>query len=37
MMEPGGYRFGGYWKLGLPTLVLYGLAAVILVPMIWRF
>ncbi len=21
VMEPGGYRFGDYWKLGLPLLV----------------
>ena len=37
VMEPGGYRFGDYWKLGLPLIVLYGLVAVILVPMIWSF
>ena len=37
VMEPGGYRFGDYWKLGLPLLVLYGLASVLLVPVIWQF
>ena len=37
VMEPGGYRFGDYWKLGLPLLALYGLVAVVLVPVIWRF
>jgi len=37
VMEPGDYRFGDYWKLGLPLLVLYGLASVLLVPVIWRF
>ena len=37
VMEPGGYRFGDYWKLGLPLLVLYGAVAVGLVPAIWRF
>src|SRR6478609_8233893 len=37
VMEPGGYRFGDYWKLGLPLLVLYGLVAVLLVPVFWRF
>ena len=31
VMEPGGYRFGDYWKLGLPLLVLF------LVPVFWRF
>jgi di/tricarboxylate transporter len=35
--EPGGYRFGDYWRLGLPLLVLFGLVAVLLVPVIWRF
>jgi di/tricarboxylate transporter len=37
VMEPGGYRFGDYWKLGLPMLVLFGLVAVLLVPIIWSF
>ena len=35
VMGPGGYRFGDYWKLGLPLLVLFGLVAVLLVPLIW--
>lgn len=37
VMEAAGYRFGDYWKLGLPLLVLYGLAGVFLVPLIWPF
>jgi di/tricarboxylate transporter len=37
VMEPGGYRFGDYWKLGLPLIVLFGLVAVLLVPLIWQF
>jgi di/tricarboxylate transporter len=37
VMEPGGYRFGDYWKLGLPLLVLFGAAAVLLVPIFWAF
>jgi di/tricarboxylate transporter len=37
VMEPGGYRFSDYWKLGLPLLVLYGGVAVGLVPVFWRF
>jgi di/tricarboxylate transporter len=37
VMEPGGYRFADYWKLGLPLLVLFGLVAVLLVPAIWSF
>ena len=37
VMEPGGYRFGDYWKLGLPLLALYGLVAVLVVPVFWQF
>jgi di/tricarboxylate transporter len=37
VMEPGGYRFTDYWKLGLPLLALYGAVAVGLVPVFWRF
>ena len=37
VMEPGGYRFTDYWKLGLPLLVLYVVAAVWWVPLIWHF
>jgi di/tricarboxylate transporter len=37
VMEPGGYRFGDYWKLGLPLLALYGVVAIFLVPVFWRF
>lgn len=37
VMGPGGYRFGDYWKLGLPLLVLFFLASVFLVPLIWPF
>jgi di/tricarboxylate transporter len=37
VMEPGGYRFSDYWKLGLPLMALYGIVAVGLVPVFWRF
>jgi di/tricarboxylate transporter len=37
VMEPGGYRFGDYWNLGLPLLVLFGAVAVLLVPVFWSF
>jgi di/tricarboxylate transporter len=37
VMEPGGYRFGDYWKLGLPLLALFGAVAVLLVPVFWSF
>ena len=32
---PGGNRFGDYWKLGLSLLALFGVVAVLLVPVIW--
>jgi di/tricarboxylate transporter len=37
VMEPGGYRFGDYWKFGLPMMVWFLVIAVGLVPVIWRF
>ena len=35
VMGPGGYRFGDYWKLGLPLMIWFFLVATFLVPMIW--
>lgn len=37
VMGPGAYRFGDYWKLGLPVLAWFFVIAVIWVPVIWRF
>jgi di/tricarboxylate transporter len=37
VMEPGGYRFGDYWKLGLPLMAFYGVVAIFLVPVFWSF
>lgn len=37
VMEPGAYKFGDYWKLGLPMLLWFFVIAVFLVPMIWSF
>ncbi|WP_344059873.1 SLC13 family permease [Microbacterium pumilum] len=37
VMEPGGYRFGDYWKLGLPLSVIFLLFAVFYVPLVWPF
>ena len=37
VMEPGGYRFGDYWKLGLPLMGWYAVVAIVVVPLIWRF
>jgi di/tricarboxylate transporter len=37
VMGPGGYRFGDYWKLGLPLMLLFFVVATFLVPAFWRF
>jgi di/tricarboxylate transporter len=37
VMEPGGYKFGDYWKLGLPMMIWFYIIAVFLVPVIWPF
>ena len=37
VMGPGGYRFGDYWKLGLPLMAWFLIVAVIYVPLVWRF
>jgi di/tricarboxylate transporter len=37
VMGPAGYKFGDYWKLGLPLMIWFMLIATFYVPMIWRF
>ena len=37
VMEPGGYRFGDYWKFGLPMMIWFFVVAVGLVPVFWPF
>ena len=37
IMEPGALRFGDYWKIGSPLLLLFGAVATFLVPVIWRY
>jgi di/tricarboxylate transporter len=37
VMGPGGYRFGDYWKLGLPLLVWFLAVATFAVPVFWSF
>ena len=37
VMTPGGYRFGDYWKLGLPLVAVFFVVAVFLVPAVWQF
>ena len=34
---PGGYRFGDYLRIGLPLTLLLGLAALAIIPFVWRF
>lgn len=37
VLQPGGYRFGDYWKLGVPLMVIYLAMAVLYVPLVWPF
>lgn len=37
VMQPAGYRFGDYWRLGLPLAIVYVAVAVLYVPLIWPF
>ncbi|GHD38811.1 SLC13 family permease [Thalassobaculum fulvum] len=37
VMGPGGYRFGDYWRMGLPLEVLLTALAVWLIPVMWPF
>ena len=35
VMNPGGYRFGDYWRLGAVLMVGWAVIAVVLIPLIW--
>jgi di/tricarboxylate transporter len=35
IMAPAGYRFGDYWKLGLPLLLLWLAVSVLVIPVVW--
>ena len=35
VMGPGGYRFGDYWRMGLPLSVVVGGVAALLIPWVW--
>jgi len=37
VMQPGGYRFGDYWRLGLPLMAVFLAVAVLYVPVLWPF
>jgi di/tricarboxylate transporter len=32
---PGGYRFGDYFRIGVPMNLIYGTAACLLIPVFW--
>jgi len=36
IMTPAGYRFGDYWKLGLPIMVWWFVVALLVVPLVWK-
>lgn len=35
IMSPGGYRFGDYWKLGLPIMLWWFVVSIVVVPLVW--
>jgi di/tricarboxylate transporter len=37
IMGPGGYRFGDYWKLGLPIMCWFLIVALTVIPAVWQF
>jgi di/tricarboxylate transporter len=37
VMGPGGYRFGDYWRLGLPLMAVFFLVGVYVTPVFWPF
>jgi di/tricarboxylate transporter len=34
---PGGYQFGDYWKLGLLSVVWFGVVVTLVAPLVWKF
>ncbi|TWD84022.1 citrate transporter [Kribbella amoyensis] len=37
IMSPAGYRFGDYWKLGLPVMLWWLAVALVIIPLVWPF
>ena len=37
VLNPGGYRFKDYVKVGLPLNFLCAVIAIIVIPLVWRF
>jgi di/tricarboxylate transporter len=36
-MGPGGYRFGDYWRLGLPLSILVTVLGTLMISLVWPF
>jgi di/tricarboxylate transporter len=37
IMAPGGYRFGDYWRLGLPIMLFWLTVCLVVIPLAWPF
>jgi di/tricarboxylate transporter len=37
VMGPGGYRFGDFWRLGLPLILTWLIIALAVIPLAWPF
>lgn len=37
VMAPGGYRFGDYWRLGLPIMLFWLAVCLVVIPLVWPF
>ena len=37
VMTPGGYKFGDYWRLGLPVMLWWLTVSLVVIPLVWRF
>ncbi len=37
VMGPGGYRFGDYWRLGLPVMLWFLIVSVVVIPRVWAW
>ncbi len=37
VMAPSGYRFGDYWKLGLPIMAAWLVLSLVIIPLVWPF
>jgi di/tricarboxylate transporter len=37
VMGPGGYRFGDYWRLGLPVMAWFLVVSLVVIPQVWAW